>query len=302
MRLLRILSALLGRSFDDMLLVHPQIGFAPRVFFARFDWDGEEFFMLFACVPTLCSLFPVVTCIFTCLMACDATIIDVPSADTTSIDGSNDDNSANTDAGSQISTGNDAGSNNPSPNADAGFPISPVDAGSNNSPDAGAPVDAGADAGVVQGGWLPSDWPSDWGSGEDRMLELVNQMRQQGGNCPSGAMPPVAPLRMNKELRLAARLHSKDMADQNYFSHDSLDGRSPWQRMGEAGYQGSPVGENIAAGSNSAEGTFSQWVNSDGHCRNMMSAQASEIGIGHAVGAGQYGNYWTQTFGFGAGN
>jgi uncharacterized protein YkwD len=66
--------------------------------------------------------------------------------------------------------------------------------------------------------------------------------------------------------------------------------------MAEAGYEASPVGENIAAGNGTAEATFTQWVNSPGHCQNMMTGNANEIGIGVFFGGG-YGAYWTQTFG-----
>jgi uncharacterized protein YkwD len=86
------------------------------------------------------------------------------------------------------------------------------------------------------------------------------------------------------------------MADNDYFDHTSLDGRSPWDRMAQAGYDGMPFGENIAAGSSTADGTFHQWLNSPGHCMNMMSQNANELGVGVAFG-GSWGAYWTQTFG-----
>ncbi len=118
-----------------------------------------------------------------------------------------------------------------------------------------------------------------------------------GGDCPSGHYGPRGALSANAALTTAARLHSKDMVDNDYFDHNSLDGASPWDRMYAAGYDAQAIGENIAAGNAEAEATFSQWVNSDGHCRNMMSDQATEIGIGYADGGGRYGAYWTQTFG-----
>lgn len=103
---------------------------------------------------------------------------------------------------------------------------------------------------------------------------------------------------MNDQLRLAARLHSKDMADRDYFDHSSLDGKSPWDRMEAAGYQGFGVGENIAAGNDTAEDTFQQWLTSPGHCSNMMARDTQEIGVGYAYNArASFGHYWTQTFG-----
>jgi uncharacterized protein YkwD len=142
----------------------------------------------------------------------------------------------------------------------------------------------------------PDGWPAGWSGLEDEMLRLVNEFRATGGDCPSGHYGPREALRMEPALRTAARLHSEDMATNDYFDHTSQDGRSPWQRMGEAGYTGQPSAENIAAGNRAAASTFEQWRTSDGHCRNMMTQNANEIGVGYAEGGG-FGSYWTQTFG-----
>jgi uncharacterized protein YkwD len=142
----------------------------------------------------------------------------------------------------------------------------------------------------------PDGWPEVLAAAEDEVLVLLNQMRENGGDCPSGYFGPRPPLRMDQALRRAARLHSQDMADNNYFSHTGRDGSSFSQRAVRAGYTGSPRGENIAAGNALAQATFTQWRNSDGHCRNMMGNH-TEIGIGYATGPGQYRNYWTQKFG-----
>lgn len=133
---------------------------------------------------------------------------------------------------------------------------------------------------------------------ERRILALVNEMRTAGGACPSGSFGPPGPLTMNPALRRAARLHSEDMAINDYFSHQGLDGSSPWDRIVAAGYDGMAIGENIAAGNAAAEATFEQWVESDGHCRNMMARNTTQIGVGAAMG-GSFGAYWTQTFGAG---
>ena len=103
---------------------------------------------------------------------------------------------------------------------------------------------------------------------------------------------------MDAALRTSARRHSQDMADQNYFSHTSLDGRSPWDRIAAAQYTAQAVGENIAAGNEDPLLTFQQWLNSPGHCRNMMNPNANEIGIGYGYNAqSTYRHYWTQNFG-----
>ena len=48
------------------------------------------------------------------------------------------------------------------------------------------------------------------------------------------------------------------MGENGYFAHVGLDGSQPWERIADAGYSGSTTGENIAAGSGTAEGTFAQ--------------------------------------------
>ena len=94
------------------------------------------------------------------------------------------------------------------------------------------------------------------------MLLLVNQFRASGGTCGDEELPSVPPLRLNRLLNEAAREHAADMAANNYFAHESLDGRQPADRIRAKGYRGSNYGENIAAGNASADATFIQWKNS----------------------------------------
>ena len=142
-----------------------------------------------------------------------------------------------------------------------------------------------------------AEWDESHTALEEEVLELVNERRAAGASCGSeGNFEPTGPLTMNANLRCAARNHSKDMADNDYFSHDSQDGRSPGERIEQAEYDYSTWGENIAAGSPDAAGTVDQWMNSDGHCANIMRDRYTEIGVGYAPGGG-YGHVWTQVFG-----
>ncbi len=155
-------------------------------------------------------------------------------------------------------------------------------------PDAsGPPVDSGSAA--------P---PSGATSLEDQVLALTNQRRAMGANCGGQVFGAAPALRMNETLRGVARAHSTDMGTRNYFDHNSLDGRTPFQRMMAAGYNSSPMGENIAAGNATAEATVTQWMNSPGHCRNIMNPGFRVLGVGYATVAGStYRHYWTQNFG-----
>lgn len=102
-------------------------------------------------------------------------------------------------------------------------------------------------------------------------FRAMNDLRVEGFRCPSGrsfARNP-EPLTFDCHLWRTARLHSEDMAKNNYFSHTNLQGLSPWQRAELQEAQAH--GENIAAGYKSALETLRQWKESDAHCVNMMS-------------------------------
>jgi len=124
-------------------------------------------------------------------------------------------------------------------------------------------------------------------SDEYEVLLLVNQERANAG------LPPLA---INPELTRAARNHSQDMIDRNFFSHTNPDGNGPAQRAAAEGYPSSYVGENIAAGYWTPQAVMDAWMNSPGHRANILNANYTEIGIGWKQG-GSYGVYWTQVFG-----
>ncbi|MDP3278851.1 MAG: CAP domain-containing protein [Deltaproteobacteria bacterium] len=133
---------------------------------------------------------------------------------------------------------------------------------------------------------------------EDEVLVLVNQHRARGANCGGTNYPPVAALAGNEILRGTSRAHSTDMATRRYFDHNTPEGRTPFQRMMAAGYNSSPMGENIAAGNGTAAATVTQWMNSPGHCRNIMNGGFRAMGVGYAANpSSQYRHYWTQNFG-----
>src|SRR6185436_6715944 len=87
-----------------------------------------------------------------------------------------------------------------------------------------------------------------------------------------------------------------------FFDHTNLAGKDPFQRMMDAGYVGFTMGENIAMGQQTPEEVVDGWLDSDGHCRNIMDPSFKEIGVGYWEGAAQNqffnGNkLWTQNFG-----
>ena len=79
----------------------------------------------------------------------------------------------------------------------------------------------------------------------------------------------------------------------------SQDGRTPTERMRQAGFEGrGPTGENIAAGQDTPADVVEGWMKSPGHCRNIMDPDYGIIGIGFFLAEGSsYDRYWVQNFG-----
>ena len=99
-------------------------------------------------------------------------------------------------------------------------------------------------------------------------------------------------------LRNAARGHSQDMANRGYFNHKTPEGVGPMQRAQQAGYNGGFVGENIAAGQKTPAEVVQAWMDSPGHCVNVMEPRYHFLGVGYVLHQGdKFGSYWTQNFG-----
>lgn len=128
-----------------------------------------------------------------------------------------------------------------------------------------------------------------------RALELVNEVRARGTRCGERSFGPVAPVRLSGTLAEVAFGHAMDMAEHGYFEHQDLAGRSPAERVRAVGYQEKLVGENIAYGPKTAEEVVRGWLESPGHCENIMDPRFAEMGIAYAPGrAAKRGLYWVQ--------
>jgi uncharacterized protein YkwD len=131
---------------------------------------------------------------------------------------------------------------------------------------------------------------------KEQFLETINAARAKGCKCGTTRMRPAAPLTWSDVLTSTAREHAMDMAQNNYFDHNSIDGRSMQDRMVNGGYtfkgfQKYAIGENIAQGQESIGEVMTGWLKSPGHCKNLMNANFKEIGIF------EYRYYWVQDFG-----
>lgn len=130
------------------------------------------------------------------------------------------------------------------------------------------------------------------------ILDAVNSARARGWRCGDRYYRPAHALAWNRALGDTALGHSADMARQRYFSHRGKDGREVGARAEQAGYRWRRVGENIAAGQETPEQVVQGWLDSPGHCANIMSPDFTEMGAGYAVGAARdtARAYWTQVF------
>ena len=129
------------------------------------------------------------------------------------------------------------------------------------------------------------------------LLDRVNEARSQPRQCGDQDFDAAEPLSWNCKLEEAARAHSEDMAEQEYFSHTGPEGAQAGERVSERGYNWSAVGENIARGQKSVDDVVNGWLSSPGHCANIMKAEFTEMGAARVEAPGsQYSPYWTQVF------
>lgn len=118
---------------------------------------------------------------------------------------------------------------------------------------------------------------------EQKVVELTNQERAKNG---------LAALKVDAALSKVAREKSLDMNKNGYFSHTSPTYGSPFDMMKQFGISYQYAGENIAMGQSTPEEVVQAWMNSEGHRKNILSANFNYIGVSYV----EEGNYWTQMF------
>ncbi|MDX1764293.1 MAG: CAP domain-containing protein [bacterium] len=121
--------------------------------------------------------------------------------------------------------------------------------------------------------------------------------------------PIAGPLYWNHRLNQSARYHAEDMASQDYFAHDSIDGTLWYERIRLFYPQAASLWENLAAGTMDPMESMNLLLcegyppcepdlsSGDGHRQSMMALGARELGTGYALGASStYKRYWVQDF------
>lgn len=132
---------------------------------------------------------------------------------------------------------------------------------------------------------------------DKEMLTRVNNARQQARTCGSSPYAATSLLAWHCSLEAAAQIHSTDMADNNFFSHTGSDGSNAGQRISATGYPWRAWGENIAAGYATVESVVTGWLDSPGHCGNIMNPIVTEMGAASTSNSSaDFQIYWTQVF------
>lgn len=131
---------------------------------------------------------------------------------------------------------------------------------------------------------------------DNEVIQLVNQARSQGRVCGNQRFASARPLSANGSLTRAAQVHSADMAARRQMSHTGSNGSSVGKRAKQAGYQWRGIAENVAVGYKSANAVVQGWLNSPGHCKNIMNPNYNEGGVS-AVQGRDNKLYWTMVYG-----
>lgn len=126
-------------------------------------------------------------------------------------------------------------------------------------------------------------------------LKAINDARAVARNCGGATYPSVAPVRWSLKATEAARIESDWMQTNNSWGHVWPDGTNVATRLDRAGYEWQSAGENIAAGFMSLESVMKAWLDSPGHCVNIMRADVDEVGVSLIWGESRntYRSYWT---------
>jgi uncharacterized YkwD family protein len=120
---------------------------------------------------------------------------------------------------------------------------------------------------------------------EQTMVTLINQERNKAG---------LTSLSADSELSRVARIKSKDMIDQDYFSHQSPTYGSPFEMMNKFAIPYRSAAENIACNQN-VHDAHRALMESPGHRENILNGTYTHVGIG-IVNGGMCGKMFTQMF------
>ena len=122
--------------------------------------------------------------------------------------------------------------------------------------------------------------------GNDYAQEILNLVNTERANVG------LKSLSLSSTLMDGAAIRANELT--TYYSHTRPDGTN-CSTVVEDTYPSYYIGENIAAGQQSAAEVMNDWMNSTGHRANILRPSYSELGVGLAYDSDRY--YWVQLFG-----
>ncbi len=132
---------------------------------------------------------------------------------------------------------------------------------------------------------------------DQAILDLVNLARAEARECGAIAFTATQPLNWSCQLMEAAKIHSVDMASNDFFNHSGSNGLQVSHRVTATGYDWRAVGENIAAGYPNESAVVAALLDSPGHCQNIMNPDYQEFGsAAEFTNRRVFPSYWTQVF------
>lgn len=114
------------------------------------------------------------------------------------------------------------------------------------------------------------------------MVELANQDRMENG---------LSDLKVSPELTKAALAKGEDMILRGYFSHDTPEGKKPWEWINKNSYDYVFAGENLAMDFTEGEMIQEAFMKSPSHRKNILNPKYQEIGV--AVVSGKMNGHET---------
>lgn len=104
----------------------------------------------------------------------------------------------------------------------------------------------------------------------ENVTALMNEVRIDAG---------LGPLRLDSKLVRAAEGRMQEMADGEWWGHQSPDGTPPFVWLTANDYKYSTAAENLAAGFETARLLVQSWLESPGHRANILNPMFGDCGI-----------------------
>lgn len=130
-------------------------------------------------------------------------------------------------------------------------------------------------------------WPDADAEIETQIVDVLNGVRFLGLSCAGTELGDSLPVLTHEEaLRCAARVHTRDMIERDYFDHTSPEGDGPDDRIARAGYPLGVWGEVIGElDLNQGTSDFRSVLTTESEdCENLLDASFDAVGVGYYQG------------------